>query len=370
MRSPLPALLAVSLRSLAGCAPEPTPDPVAPDAQLTIGVGFEDVTAGSARLAKIGRELDRVGARGVTIAVGRPDWTAFPWAAHPDAQASSATTDLVRAAIDALGADREVTLVIDVLAPRLLEEHPSEAAVDADGSRSDLFAGAAGYVTADIGDRIVELCGAVAERYRPDRVGLTELFLEDTFSDLDRALYEEVTGEDDWPRTRSGGIDTEHASIADFRSQVVADFVGRCDAAAAEHGVGVDMDVRAPWADPTAGRRESGHDYPQLLAEVDRLTVWNYFTLSDRPPSVSRDLTGGMREQLGDDIGRVTMSVGLWSGGAENQTEAHDSTVSPADMAEGVRASLTNGVTAVSVTPASRMTPEHWDPLARLGFRR
>lgn len=354
--------------SLGGCAADTSPGVA--HGHLTVGVGFEDVTAGRQRLDEIGRQLDRVGARGVTIGVGRPDWTAFPWPAHPEAQASGARTDLVRTAIDTLGRDRDVTLVIDVLAPRMLQDHPSEVAVDADGDTSDLFAGASAYARGDIGDRIVEPCGAVAERYRPAHVGLTELFLEQTFSEEDLALYEDITGRDGWPRTRGGAIDAAHPSLADFRPEVVAGLVGRCDEAAGRHGVGVDVDVRAPWTDPTAGRRESGHDYPQLLAHVDRLTVWNYFTLSDRPPTVSRDLTAGLRGQLGDDIGRVTMSVGLWSGGAENQTEAHDGTVSPADMAAGVRESLTNGVTAVSVTPASRMSEAHWDALAELRFRR
>ena len=35
-------------------------------------------------------------------------------------------------------------------------------------------------------------------------------------------------------------------------------------------------------------------------------------------------------------------------------------------MAEGLAASVGNGVDSVSVTPASMLTPAHWDALAEL----
>ncbi|MDO5683315.1 MAG: hypothetical protein Q4G46_10860 [Propionibacteriaceae bacterium] len=342
-------------------------------ARLTVGVGFEDVSDGD--LDSLADRLDAVGAGGVTIAVGRPDWVAFEWPEHPETEATS--SDRVRRAVDVLGQgpkgqQREVTLVIDVLAPRLIEEHPDEAAVGANGKESGLFASPAALRDGVIGSRIVELCGVTAERYRPDRIALTELILDQSFSDADKRVYRQITGRPDWPRDHKGRIDTEHRSLATFRSEVAADLVERCATAAEKHGVRTDVDVRAAWQDPTGNRAESGHDYRLLLTRADHLTVWNYFALNDAEPAVSEDLTAGLRTSLGDRIGQVTMSVGLWADGdgdAATEDDKENAVLPPAAMAEGVRASLTNGVTTVSVTPASRMTEEHWAALAGLGFQ-
>lgn len=347
--------------------------------RLTVGVGFENVTGSADELRTLAGRLDEVGASGVTIGIGRPDWVAFPWDAHPDTWAiKGRLDDRVRVAMDELGTSgsgrqREVTLVIDVLAPRLIEDHPEEAGVSADGERSDLFPGAASYRDGVIGKRIVELCAATAERYRPDRIALTELILDQSFSDADLAAYRDLTGNRDWPRDNDGDLDTDDPSLATFRSEIAADLAGRCDAAAAPHGVQTDVDVRAAWDDPTGNRAESGHDYELLLTRVDRLTIWNYYALNGRDPAWSEELTAGLRDSLGrQGVRRITVSVGLWADGdgdvAAYEDEERTMILTPNAMAEGVRASLTNGVTSVSVTPASRMTDQHWAALKALGF--
>lgn len=368
----LPLVLACLIVGCTAAPVPPTPEPPPAETHLAVGVGFEDLDDAE----HLARHLDEVGAAGVTLAVGRPDWVAFDWTAHPDAAASE--EDRVAAALAKLGVDgegraREVTLVIDTLAPRMIEADPGAAGVDAKGRRSDLLPGAAAYLSGDIGRRVVELCGTVAERYRPQRVALTELILDATFSDADLVAFRALTGRADWPRDDDGDLDPSSPAIAEFKARVAADLTSRCAGATHPHGVAVDVDVRANWDDPSRDRRDSGHDYARLLAAGDHLTVWNYFPLNDRSPAYSREITAGLGRQLGaDGVRRVTMSVGLWAGkgGDHAENTGRDGVLAPQAMAAGVEDSLTNGVTRVSVTPASLMSHEHWAALKATGVGR
>lgn len=343
--------------------------------RLTIGVGFESLKD-PAQIDHIANKMDAAGAGGVTIAVGRPDWVAFPWEAHRDTWALSTTTEddpfgaaLTKLSTDKAGKKREVTVVIDALAPDMIKRNPEEAGVNRWGEASTLFPNGPAYYSGTVGKRIVELCGEVAKRYQPDRIGLTELILDSSFSEADKALYHHITGHRDWPRNDEGEIEFQHPTVHTYRSEVVADLVRRCRAAAAPYGVEIDTDVRAAWDDPNEDRSDSGHDYELLLKSGHHITVWNYFEMNDRPASYSKNLTLGLYRQVGrHGIDNVTMSVGLWAGGDSDLAGSNQSekTVSPRAMADGVRASLTNGVTRVSVTPASKMTDEHWAELGRM----
>lgn len=342
-----------------GCAhPDP---PAQPPAERIVGVGYEDVVRADMDWADVEARLTRVRVTGVTIAVGRPEWLAFPWEGREADWAAPvrAGSDPVRQAIDGLRGDgptrRTLTLTIDALAPRLIESDPEAAAVAPDGTPSREVANAAALAGA-YGDRLAETCGEVARRYRPDRVALAELFVEDTVSEADLALYRAQTGVGDWPRTDSGDIDTRDAALLRWRAAVVTDVAARCAQAAGEHGVAAEADVRAAWNELGAARPDSGHDYAQLLRRVERVTVWNYLGLVDRPPEYSAALTRGISAALGSpQMSRVTMSVGLWA--QNGQVLDHQT------MARALQWSASHGVTSVSLTPLSLMTPEHWDAL-------
>ncbi len=360
--------LAVAMTACTGPSPRPVP-PAPGDAtpHLTIGVGFEAL----GDVHTLEDRLDEVGAAGVSIAVGRPDWVAFAWEEQPDATASR--DDRVAHAIEHLGtrADgtpREVTLVIDALAPRLIADDEDLAGVWPDGEVSDLLPGATAWAQGEVGERIGALCGTLAQRYSPDRIALTELLLDATFSDVDLAAYRAATGARDWPRTRVGAIDTAHPSLDRFRADAATALTERCAERARPHGAEVDVDVRVNWDAPGSDRLDSGHAYDRLLDAGGRLTLWNYFALNDRAPADSAALAEGLARRFGPDLEHVTVSVGLWagSGGDNAAANAIDGVVTPAAMAAGVEASLTHGVRRVSVTPASLMTDEHWAALAAL----
>lgn len=380
-------LAAIGALLLANCSAPPSQTPVSSDlpsspaspasgsaspaVALTIGFGFEDLTNPQTDWNLIAERLDEVGADGITLGVGRPEWVGFAWPGHEGVWASrvSEEIDLVAEVLETIGTDasgrqRTVTLVVDVLAPALIAEHPDLAGVDHDRHTSEAFPSATAFV-GDWGQQVADLCGAVAERYRPDRIALTELILEHTYSESDHELFAEMTGTDpdaDWP-SHAG------AERGAWRSQIVAGVVADCAAQAHPHGVEVDTDVRANWDDPGADRLESGHDYVELLDAGDRLTVWNYFPLNDREPGYSAEITAGLADRFSaDELARITVSVGLWADGDDDAAGDSSAVLAAEAMKQALIASATNGITEVSLTPHSMMTQAHWDALAELGW--
>ena len=343
---------------------------------LAVSLGFEDVAA-TTDWDAVRAGLEQVGATSVHLSAGRVEWTAFPWPGHEDAWSAPVADedgrDFLAEALDAVG-DRGVVVTIDALVPRMIAEHPSLAGVTAAGERSELFASASALATGEVGEALVEMAGYLAETYDVEGVTFTELMFDDaTFGDDDAALYREMTGEADWPRLPDGGIDTEAEEIGLWRSQVLADLLGRAREAVAGGDVEVAVDVRADWDDPVHGRAESGHDLAVLAPSLDRIVVWNYPGLAGRTGRESELLTRGLVAG-GIDPATVTMSVGLWASGAEGgvvdddadlaSSQGSDAVLSPAQMAEAALWSGTHGVTSVAVTPRSLMTPEHWEALA------
>lgn len=332
-------------------------------AERVISLGFEDVVTSSERLDQLARRLDQVGATGISLGVGRPDWTAFPWPELPEAESARVRAtgrDFTQEAIDRLrtgsdGRTRTVTLTVDALAPRWIAQRPELAGVRLDGSSSEEFVGLTALTSGPAGDRLVAMVELLADRYRPDAVSFTELMFDDaTFGPADLASYRAASGAVDWPRDGSGQVDPADASIAAWRSDALADLVGRAREQVAGTGVRMEVDVRAAWTDPAGDRAESGHDYDRLLRSADRLVVWNYFGLSDRPASYSADLAHATRQRA---PGRFVISVGLW---------ARDETIiSPRETRVALQALTRGGAGAVSVTPASRMTDAHWAAVQR-----
>ncbi|WP_427128846.1 hypothetical protein [Pseudarthrobacter sp. S9] len=326
-------------------------------AERTVGVGYETVVDAAATLPDLASRLDEVKANSVTISVGRLDWTAFPWDSHPDVEAAPGR-DHVADAIKALGTDgsgkpRRITLTIDLLVPAWIRAAPGIAGINFDGTRSKDFASVTALTTGPVGERLVEFVTDLTRRYHPDAVALTELMFENnTYGGDDRDSYRRTTGAADWPRLANGDIDVAHPTIGSWRSQALASLVARASAAAHANGATLDMDVRAPWADPAGDRPESGHDYGLLAAAADRLVVWNYFGLNNAPASYSAELAEAMAGRRG----KFVMSVGMW---------ATEGRISAADLAAGLEASVAGGATAVAVTPASMLDGDAWRALRK-----
>lgn len=340
--------------------------PVIFNGERGVGIGFEDVVSDDPAWSELGKRLVAVKATALSIAVGRTDWTAFPWENRLTNQASlvrETGRDYVREAVDELTsgfpADQRprITLTIDALIPGWISRDAEVAGINPDGDESESFASLSALATGPVGDELVRLAEEVCERYRPEKLCLTELMFDNyTFGLDDLDHFREHTDLEDWPRTADHQIDTEHEVIAGWRSDALADLLRRIRTAAATFNVALEMDVRASWDDPGGDRALSGHDYGILLESVDRIAVWNYFALNDRAPEYAGNVTSALRQQFDD---RFVISTGLWA-------EGEGAVVSPEDMVNSLSAVAAAGATAYSVTPASLMTRKHWETLADL----
>lgn len=326
-----------------------------------LGLGFESLVDGT-DWTELSRRLIEAHVDEVSIAVGRLDWLAFPpdGVGRPSGPVRETGRDYVAEAIDGLVPWRRatpghrITLTIDALIPGLISDDPSLAAVDAHGRPSREFASVTA-LEGSVGDDLAQLTEEVVRRYGIAEIGVTELLIDDSYGDDDLESYRGFSGAVDWPRAADGAIDTEHPSIAAWRSAVVADLAARMAERARALGAIFAVDVRVNWKDPPAGRPESGHDYTALLDRVDRLTLWCYTALARvQPESVGR-LPGALAA-AGLDTDRMIFSIGLWNA-------VGDDPVPPGELARGVRAAEASAAAATGVTPHSMLSPAHYDVL-------
>ncbi|MGH1565361.1 hypothetical protein [Mumia sp. DW29H23] len=341
-----------------------------PDQVRSLSIDFGIVTDPETDWGAVSRNLAAAHATTVNLNAGRVEFTAFDWPEHPEAAADEGV-DHLAAAVRTLhespdGDPRQVNLIVDAFVPRWIEEDPSIAGVAADGTRSEYTASATQLAEGEVGDRLVAYVEALGERYDPTAIEVTELFLNDySFGDDDLALFREMTGADDWPRTSTGAIDTTAPEIGQWRSEVVAGLLNRMRAALdgvdGDGGeIGLVLDVRVDWEDPAAGQPGSGQDYQVLLDSVRdlRLQLWAYVGRPVRPATDVERLTAALRD-AGYDMARFVISVGLWGDGPADDA----GTISPAALDGAVRSAATNGITDVNVTPYSLMTDAHWEVL-------
>ena len=260
---------------------------------------------------------------------------------------------MVQDAIDALR-PLTINLTIDTLVPNTIHKNPELAGVDPGGERSDKFASVTAIRDGAVGDGIVELAKTISHRYNPDSISLTELMFDNyTFGEDDLASYKKFSGASDWPR-KDGEINTRDPKLGEWRSEALQHLLDRIKGVIPSN-VALDMDVRAPWNDPGADRAMSGHDYDLLLTEASRIAVWNYNGMEPSvQPDYSEKLAESFNRRFGDN--RYVLSTGLWA-------EDEANTISADDMALNLRYSAKGGASAVSVTPASRMSDEHWKML-------
>jgi hypothetical protein len=331
----------------------------------SVSLGLEDVANPDTDWSAVAHNLDAAGANMIDLSAGRVEFTAFDWPAHPD-DAAEPGRDHLSDAIKALrrdagGRERAIDITVDTLVPAWIKRDPSVAGVDASGRRAKYTPSASALYDGAVGHRIVDYVGAIARRYKPDQISLTELMFDDeTFGADDLRLFRLMTGRPDWPRTASGAIAEGDPSIATWRSRVLAHVLSRARTAAHRYSPQtlIAIDVRVNWDHPGAGRPESGDDYNILASAADRIVVWAYIGTESKEPSDILRLTRALDTQFHIANSRFTVSIGLW--GPNDSTV---SVVSPAQMAAAVQAGQTNTITSVGVTPMSLMTSAHWQAL-------
>lgn len=326
--------------------------------KFMVNYGFESVVDPRADWAAEAKRLQTVGVGSVALSVGRPEWSAFPQDSRPGDYPGLVATgnrDFVREAMDGLrisGFSGDFTLSIDALMPLMLARDPHLAGTDANGRQSPEFPSAWALARGPVGEALEAFVDEVAARYQPSTIGLTELMIaEYSFGGQDLALYAGSSGNSQWPRAVSGTIDKTHASLSYWRSVELALFVARMARAARHHGVGLEMDVRAPAENERRGRPDSGHDYAMLLDVADRLAIWHYIGIDDY---VENHNEAYVRSLSKYNEHSLVLSIGLWS---------DKGALSPAQLKDALTKCAE--IPWVSITPASLMSDGHWRILQR-----
>ena len=282
-----------------------------------VGIGWED-TSNQRDWATIATTLVGKGYNTVDLAVGRPEWTLFPWPEHPERVSINRNSNPIRDIITTMRGNgiEQVYLTIDTMVTTTLTTSPQWKAVSRDGTVRNLPSAAA-LTGGPVRDMMLGAVNQVTKLYGDvvDGVVLTELFWDSgSFSDNDLELYKRDTGASDWPRRRDG---TPHESpeYREWLTDKMADFVRACRNNT--NGVPLIMDVRVNWENPTQGRKDAGHDYAKLLSVCDEIQAWAYYKTGseDKPQTLANVLAAQWP-------GRVRVSLGLWDATPESVSQA------------------------------------------------
>lgn len=282
-----------------------------------VGIGWED-TSNQRDWATIATTLVEKGYNTVDLAVGRPEWTLFPWPEHPERVSINHNSNPIRDIITTMRGNgiAQVYLTIDTMVTTTLTTSPQWKAVSRDGTARNLPSAAA-LTSGPVRDMMLGAVNQVTKLYGDviDGVVLTELFWDSgSFSDNDLELYKRDTGASDWPRRRDG---TPHESpeYREWLTDKMADFVRACRNNT--NGIPLIMDVRVNWENPTHGRKDAGHDYAKLLSVCDEIQAWAYYKTGseDKPQTLANVLAAQWP-------GRVRVSLGLWDATPESVSQA------------------------------------------------
>jgi hypothetical protein len=305
-------------------------------------------------------ELKAAGINEVAISAGRPEWTYFKWAGHTAYQSN----DVTSTGIDFLAEDSatfsqfaKVSAVVDVFGPNYILANPSAAAINASGQPDPNLISTAELVNGAYGQRLLDMVQYISANYPyVDSIDITELsYRVDGYGASDLALFKAATGKSDWPRNSDGTINIDDASIGNWRSAVIGQWLGRATALAHAYGKKLYMDVSVSWNNLGLMTNNMGTNYNVMLQNVDEIIAWDYYSLEGYAPSVSQSV-GQYLATFGTN--RAVLSIGLWG--------PNSTTVSPADLQAGVLASQVGGMPNVWICPGSMMTAAHWQVLDSL----
>ena len=351
------AMLVALCWSGEACAAAPARADTAKSPVRAMSLDLTDMAQPSDEMDRLEQRMRDVGVTIVALSAGRLDWTAFRWSDHEErwsAGVRESGRDLLMEGAQRFGRWAHVSAVVDVFAPRYLQNRPSLRALDAVGRPIPHHASTHALVHGPFGDDLILMIAHIARHYPVDSITLTELFYyREGYGDDDLALYREYSGRHDWPRTANGAIDVDHTTIAAWRSAMVAQFVERAARVAHMHDKQLFVDVRVGWDSPASEGRRSGHDYRLLLQHADRLVLWNYIGMSGARPEYTANIARYVQRY---GVDRIIISYGLWANrGAVLGAEA---------LQRAMIAGQEENLPHAWITPLGLMQEEHWQVLA------
>jgi cellulose synthase/poly-beta-1,6-N-acetylglucosamine synthase-like glycosyltransferase len=329
--------------------------------KLTVAIHFSDWTNWREAYQSLLLQPEASHVDAVAISAGRPDWTFYRWRQRqewwsPEQLASDA--DMLEETVAALANRGYRTIaILDVLAPRYLEQHPQFAAQDMHGKSSGEVVCSTWLAEGEYGGLLEQALAELAASSKADGIGITELFYDHyCYDERCRASFARATGRVGWPRLANGHIDHRHPDVARWRSVQVAQVVKRLADIAHAHGKKMMVDVRVSRDALERNSRENGQDYDLLLPLVDQLVVWDYFAIDQLPPEETDNVAEYMSHYLGSE--RYWHSIGLWNG--------KGGSIDADQMYRAVRAARLGGARNIWLTPGKQLTRQHWQAIEKL----
>jgi hypothetical protein len=302
------------------------------------------------------RHITRVG-----LSAGSADWTFYRSSHNPDSWSDvqrAQAGDLLEIAVAELG-EREIgsTAMLDARAPRYLQTHPQDAAIDMRGRRSDKIVCSTALAEGEYGRILLRAFEALAASTSADSVAVTNLqFGWHCFCSRCLARFHGYAWRSDWPRLPNGAIELLNPMIGKWRSGQVAEIIARLSAFARAHGKCMLFEAQLSRDDLSRSSRENGQDYGLLRPLVDEFVIRDDVALDDVEPSESTTVARHLCRAIGPDD--YWHCVGL-KGREGLALEAHR-------MRLTLVAALRGGARRLWIAPSHYLSPSHWQHLDEL----
>lgn len=301
--------------------------------------------------------VDKIGVIG--IGAGRLEWTYFQWDAYKAnwaSQQKKESRDMLREAAIAFHAKgAKVAAMVDLFAPTYIALNPKAAAVRFDGEPSTDQVSLVELTQGRYGKRLIAMIDYIAANYPVDIVSLTEVpYYSFSYSDEDLDSFRRSSGQLDWPRDSSGKIDRNNRKIWEWKNELMEGYIRQVADAVHRYGKTLYVDVPVSWNNFANEGKEAGLDYRRMLKHADKIVLWNYYLLEDKPPESSRDLSQYMSQNFPPDS--YYISIGLWG---------ETSTVDAASLGSAIHSTLEGGSDRIWITPNHMLSDDHWRQVAR-----
>jgi hypothetical protein len=296
----------------------------------------------------------------VSLGAGRAEWTFFKWSGHEAAwsdEVKASGVDYLAENIKAFGQMAYLDASIDVLSPLYIKSHPQAAAISYDGVSSTELVSTVQLAEGTYGRQLLEMIRAVAANYPVDSISINELYYQrDGYGPDDLASYLQFSGRRDWPRTASGGIDINDASIGDWRSAELAKWIDQAQAIAHLYGKAFFVNVALNLDEANSPLLDYGQPLHAIQGKMDKILLWGFFDPENISPQTLNSAAQLLNENDRED--KFIFVIGLWN--KQNQA------ISPQKLNQTIRMVQQGGLQDIWITPASLMDAQRWEILRSL----
>jgi hypothetical protein len=316
-------------------------------------------------IAPLETRMQAAGVNLVAVGAGRVDWTYFPWQGHPDRWSEPVKTsgnDLLLEDSVRFGKWAHVSAVVDVLAPRYIQQHPEAAAISWLGTPSKNLVGTMELVDGQFGRDLLGMIEQIAGNYPVNSITLTELvYYIDGYGEQDKSAYLAYSGRSDWPRTAEGQINIDDPAIGVWRAYEIGRFLKQAASLVHAHGKQLFIEARLSVDEDGQVSARNGTDLTIFLEHADRIIIWGSSPPDEHAPRTLENLTQFL-SRFGQD--QTILMVGLWDKKYDYGIPNDQMLAIPTqDFQAALQSTVADGTANLWITPSFLMSASHWQVL-------